>query len=596
MNSKHTLTWFIIAVALFAFIFAYRFFERPAGPQSLQILPGLLPSAVTAVQVSPLNAAEISAVSTNSNWLLIQPVVYPAQSAAIAGLLGVLQKLSAAVLISPAELSQTHDANAQYGFDAPQISLVIQSGDDRREILVGNKTAPGDQVFLHVVGSEGVYVTDTSWLKFIPQSANDWRDPALVTGENNYDSITLTNGAKIITLDYNATNRLWQMIQPLTARANSDYISKALQQLQTARASQFVTDNSNADLTAFGLQPADLDLWLDRGTNVAAAIHFGKSSTNDSSQLFARREGWSTIVTTPREPVSPWYGAVNDFRDPYLLELTAPVAEIELIGPKTNHYSIQRKDANTWQIPGETFPVDPDTVQYLISALVHLRVCEFVKDVVTPAELPGYGLATPSRQIILRSAIGDTNAVIAGLLFGNSTTNEVYVRRADENFIYAVTPEDYGRLPEGAPWEFRDRRIWNFKESEVAKITVRQNGKTLDMIRNGANQWSVGAGSQGVINGPALEEVAHDLGDMEAVVWWSRGVSDPAQFGLKPGNLSVTVTLKNGSALTTDFGSSLSGQTSLAAVTLDGERWVYIFSPAVYQLVMSYLAAPVNTP
>jgi hypothetical protein len=596
MNSKHTLTWFVIAVALFAFIFVYHIFQRSSGPQSLQVLPGLLPSAVTAIQINPNGAPEISAVSTNSSWVLTQPVVYPAQSAAIEGLLGALQKLQAAVRISPAELSQTHDANAQYGFDSPQISLAIQSGDDRREILIGNKTAPGDQVFLRVVGTEGVYVTDTSWLKFIPQSAADWRDPALVGGENNYDSITLTNGAEVITLDYNATNRLWQMNQPLSARANGDYISKALRQLQAARVSQFVTDSSNLDLAAFGLQPAGLDLWLGRGTNVAAAIHFGKSSTNDSSQLYARREGWSAIVTTPKEPLSPWYGAVNDFRDPYLLELTAPVAEVEMIGPGTNHYFIQRKDASTWQIPGETFPVDPDTVQYLIQALTRLRVSEFVKDVVTPAQLPAYGLAAPSRQIILRSAIGDTNTVIAQLLFGSTTTNEVFVRRADENFIYAVAPEDYGRLPEGPAWGFRDRRIWNFTEGDVAKITVHQNGKTLDMIHNGANQWSLAAGSQGVINGPAIEEVAHDLGDMEAVVWWARGVSDPAPLGLKPGNLSITITLKNGQALTTDFGAPLSGQTSLAVVTLDGERWVYIFSPAVYQLVMSYLFAPLTTP
>lgn len=601
MNSKHTLTWFVIAIALFAFIFVFELFQRSTAPESLSILPGLRPSAVTSLQVSPKNALEISAVRTNDAWVLTQPVAYPAQSAAIEGLLDTLQKLRADVRITPAELRQTQDANAQYGFDSPQISLVIQSGDDRREILVGNKTAPGDQVFLRVVGTEGVYVTGAGWLKSIPSSITGWRDPALVTGENNYDSIALTNGTEVVMLNYSVSNHLWKMSQPLSARANSDYITKALRQLQTARVSQFISDNPNVDLTAYGLQPAALDLWLGRGTNAVAALHFGKSTTNDSSGVFARRDGWNAIVTTPKDPVAAWSGTVNDFRDPYLLELTAPVAQVELIGPGTNHYSLQRKDANTWQIPGQAFPVDSDTVQYLISTLARLRVAEFVKDAVTPAVLPAYGLAAPARQIILRSAIDDTNAVIAQLLFSASTnevgslTNEVFVRRTDENFIYAITPEDYGRLPEGAAWEFRDRRFWNFTENDVAKITVHQNGKTLVITHNGPNHWVLTAGS-GAIVPAALEETVHDLGNMAAVVWWARGISDPAQYGVKPGSLSLTLTLKNGQDLTTDFGSPLSGQTSLAVVTLAGERWVYIFPPELYQLVMSYLAIPASGP
>ena len=173
-----------------------------------------------------------------------------------------------------------------------------------------------------------------------------------------------------------------------------------------------------------------------------------------------------------------------------------------------------------------------------------------MKDVVTPADLPAYGLTPPARQIVLRSAIGDTNAVIAQLLFGSALTNEVFVRRADENFIYAITPEDFTRLPEGPPWQFRDRNIWNFSENDVAQITIRQNGKMLQMVHNAPNQWSLAAGSQGVINPPAIEEVAHDLGTMTAVAWWARGVDNPADYGLKPGNLSITVTLKNGQTYT----------------------------------------------
>lgn len=607
MNSKHTLTWFVLAVALCAFIAGYRFFERSVVAPPSVILPGLRPLSVTSIQVSPRNMPEIYAQHTNDAWILTQPVSYPAQATAVDALLDALRKLKVATRITPAELSQNHDSDSDYGFTSPAFSLVIQSSDERREILVGNETTPGDQVFLRVVGLEGVFVTDNTWLKYIPKSANDWRDTSLVSGQKGYDSITITNSTKnnepqIVELHCDPATHLWKMTYPLTARANGNYIANALQQLQAARVSQFVTDDPNADLTAYGLQPASLDIWLAQGSNEVSAIHVGKTSPNDSAQAFAKREGWNAIVNTAKGPLSPWFGTVNDFRDPHLLEPTSQVAEIEMIGPDTNHFSLQRTENNGWKIPGETFPVDADNVQTLIQILADLQVSDFVKDVVTPAEWPADGLAPPTNQIILRSAIGDTNAVIAQLLFGTTRTNAVYVRRADENFIYAITPDDYARVmtvndsvPYGQPWQFRDRRIWNFTETDVAQISVRQNGKILQMAHHGPNQWSLTAGS-GFINTAAIEDVAHDLGNMAAVVWMARGPTDPPGFGLKPGNLSITVTLKNGQSNTVDFGAPVSTQTACAAVTLDGQRWVFIFPPDVFQLVKSYLAISPNVP
>ena len=594
MNSKHTLTWFILAVVLFAFIVGYRFFERSTVVAPLAILPDLRPLAVTTVEVSPRNAAEISAVNANGAWALTHPVVYPAQATAIESLLTALQKLKPVMRLSPAEASQNH---SQFGFNSPSASLVIQSGDKRDEILVGDKTPPGDGVYVQVVGRDGIFITDIDWLKYIPQSANEWRDTALAGDTTDCDSILLTNGTRIIELHRDPASHLWQMVRPLAARANGDYIADALQKLQTARVSQFITDNPNTDFSAFGLQPANLDLWLQHGTNFLTSVHVGKASTNDSTEVFAKRDRWNAVVTTPVQPLSVWMRAVNEFRDPYLLELTAPVAEIEMIGPGTNHFVLQRQGANGWTIPGEKFPVDAGSVQSFIQMLAGLRVSEFAKDVATPADFPAYGLATPSRQIIVRSAIGDTNAVIAQLLFGAARTNAVFVRRSDENAVYAISPEDFGNLPAGPSWQFRERRIWNFSAGDVAKITVRQNGKTMEVLHNGPNQWSLAPGSQGIITPTGIEYTAQNLGDLavgSAQEWWARGEMDP-RFGFKPGNLSVTATLKDGRTYTLDFGAQ-GGNTALAAVTLEGERWVFICPADLYYFITTYLVLSPHVP
>ena len=178
MNSKTTGIWFAIAAALFALIYIFQHFLRPAAPESSCLLPELRPAAVTSVQVIPSGALEIRADRTNGDWLLTKPIAYPAQQAAIESLLDALPKLAAATRISAAESRGHRDADTEFGFETPRLSLVIEAGGQRWQLPVGNEIPPGDPVFLRVVGMVGAFVTDADWLKFI-RPANDWR----ATGE-----------------------------------------------------------------------------------------------------------------------------------------------------------------------------------------------------------------------------------------------------------------------------------------------------------------------------------------------------------------------------------------------------------------------------
>jgi hypothetical protein len=595
MNSKTTGIWFVIAAALLAFIFVFEHYLRPvvAGPAPL--LPNLRPAAVTGVQVFQPNAPEISAERTNGGWFLTRPLSYPAQTAAIGALLDALQKI-APVRFSAAELRERKDYESEFGLDHPQASLVIIADGQNWRLEVGNRTAPGDQVYLRVVAMDGVAVADAAWLNFIPHAGDEWRDTALVNaGQNDFEWIVLTNNAKGIAIELrrDPTNHLWRILRPSGARADTDHITDLLQRLAAASVTRFVTDDPNADLTAFGLQPADLDLWLGRGTNLVAAVHVGKSPTNDASQVYAKREGWNTVVTTAREPLVSWRGAVAGFRDMRLFELTAPAAEIEVRG--SNHFILRQQGSNDWQIVGEKYPADADKVQLFIKALADLRIAEFVKDAVTKPDLTNYDLAAPQREIILRSKTGDTNAVIAELDFGAVQTNGIFVRRPDENFVYAVKEQDFNLLPDAA-WEFRDRRIWNFRVEDVAQITIHQDGKTRQIVHNGSGKWSLAAGSQGFIEDKNIEQTVQMFHQLFAVGWVAHNFAGP-EIGIYTNNLQITFELKSGEKDTVDFGAEYpQSQTALAGVTLDGERWGFVLPPALYQLAASYLTIPLNVP
>src|SRR5207249_1552108 len=127
--------------------------------------------------------------------------------------------------------------------------------------------------------------------------------------------------------------------------------------------------------------------------------------------------------------------------------------------------------SNSWRVMPQDFPADSVMVTNLLAGLTGMEILQFVKDVVTEPDLPAYGLASPSRQYILRTATNNaatpTNCLIAEVHFGTNQEDKVFVRRTDESFVYAVKRSDVEHLP-AASWHLRERQIWNFSESDIA--------------------------------------------------------------------------------------------------------------------------------
>jgi hypothetical protein len=592
MKSNTTPIWFVLAAVLAGFIWFAEKHLQPAPPVNDNLLPGLNAAEVTELEIIPAGERKITIVRTNQSWVLREPFDYPAQKTAVDSLLEVLGKVSPVLRLTAAEMESHKNAEAEFGFDNPQFHLDVTAGDQSWHLLVGNRTAPGDGVYVQQVGGAGAFVTDLNWLQFLPHNATEWRETRLIPVSDETDWIVITNGAKVTELRNNPTNHIWYIIRPEPVRrADAGVIATALQQLRGAQVTRFVTDDPKADLTAFGLQPADLDLWLGHGTNLTDALHLGKESTEKPGQVYAKREGWNSIVTAAKDDLLPWHGSANDFRESRLLDFSAPVTGIEV--QDTIPWALQLHGSNEWQVVGEKFPVDNANVENLIALLGNLRTAEYVKDVVSAADLQNFGLATNTRAFTIHFADGTTNALIFGGVDTNK--NEVFVKRADEDFVYALSFNDVSRLPAG-DWQLRERRLWNFSVTNVASIIVKEGDKTRQIKRLGTRVWTLAEGSQGMVDLVGLEETANIFGHLAAAQWVPHNNTAMEKYGLGGTNaVSVTFALKTGENYTVDFGSEFQWQndlTAVAAVTLDGERWAFLFPPALYPLLDAYLKIP----
>jgi hypothetical protein len=596
MSSKNTWLWLTAAAALFAFIFLFeRFRPRPdAGPAYL--LPGLNANAVKTVQIRPAGQIDIRVERTNGGWQLMEPVAYPAQNTNVQKLLDALQQATVAHRISEKEFRKDPKAGENFGIEPPQLSLIL---DSRPPVFFGHRTSPGDQVFVRVPGVEGVAVVDADVLNLFPRDANSWRDTTLADFKaGSFDRISVTNTMKSqwsFVLERDPTNKLWAMISPLKVRADTEKVEDAMQRLDKLRVRQFISDDPKADLESFGLQPPALTLALGDGTNLLLALDFGKELTNSPGLIYARRRDQNAVVTISTNALGLWNASYDVFRDRHLVTLLGAIESIHIAGD--DEFILQWETNTTWRIPSQDFPVDQTLATRLARNLSELQVADFEKDsVVTKADLATYGLAPPARKFILTWAASPTATnQPTELDFGTNTNHQIFAQRLGEeaHAVYGIAPVDFEALP-SASWQLRDRHIWNFDVNDVSQLTIRQNGKTRGIVRNGTNGWSLATGSSGMINDSAIEDTTRELGHLTAFSWVGRGASKLADFGIAPGGYQLTIELKKGEKFEVQFGKPTALGSVYASVMLNGESWIFEFPPDLYPSVQFCLMIPAS--
>jgi hypothetical protein len=596
MNSKSTWVWITIAALLFAAVFAVEKFGNKPPPALVALLPGFRAAAVTSVQFVPAGQLEIRAERTNGTWRLVKPITYPAQAASIEALLAALQQLALSHTISGAEERQHKNAAEEFGF-APRTTLTLTSGDEPKQLLIGSRTAHGDQIYVKVVGVEGVFVVDAQLLLFLPATPNQWRDTALVDLRGlAFDRIVVSNETVALQLQRATTNSPWRLINPIPARADNKRLDESLQKLQTTRVQSFVTDDATADGEVFGFHSPELELALAQGTNLLVALQFGKSPTNDSTLIYARRSGQPSVVTVERQALDLWRAAkLNDFRDPHLVTLTGLVEEIEVTGAAA--FTLQHPDNSPWRLGGSDLPIDAGLVAEFLQTFSGAPILDY-KDSITPSDLPKYGLAEPTRQIILRAREnnGRTNPPLAEIAVGDVKDELVYVQRADEkNSVYALGIVDYGRLL-AAPWRFRERQLWRFSETNAVRLTLQRGDRKSELRRVGANSWAFAPGSQGLINGAEVEKTVQRFGNLNAEGWLGRGEADRARLGFTTNHLVVTIELKDGTKHEVGFCGTAPDGYPYAEIKLDGETWFFEFPLAPYKFLEFTLLNPAAFP
>ncbi len=583
MSRKTTINLVLLAAVLFTYVWFFERGKEAAARKQALLFESFRPDLVKSIEVSRTNATTrlpflITLERHGEEWAFSNPA-YPAQPTGIENLLRTIAQLPRRAHINASEL-MAGDLKA-FGLNPPSAAIVITSPTNRVRLEIGSRTPIADQVYVQVVGSPGIYLTDSSLLQHLPETETQWRDPRLINFSGLvFDRIHLRAGARITEVERDRTNLLWKISKPITARADSNSVAQLLRDLHDARVASFVKDTPVSDLERFGLQPPEAEVFLALDTNELASVEFGNSPTNDPAHFYARLSQRTNIVLVDKDFVERMRIPYKALQDTRLISIPASVDRIEVQANSTN-FSVLRQPNGLWRFAEpENGWADRSLVTDLILNINSLRILDFAKEVPSESDLTRSGLLPPKRQysfyLSQTNAAGLPTNVLAGQVeFGTDVLEKIYVRRKDEVPVYFTSFPDVHGLPSNA-WELRERSIWNFSSTNVLSIRLVKAGETNLLSRTAAGQWSADP-----IKNAALEEVIFRLGQLRAQAWVAHGTQRAAAFGFVPPAETLLVELRSGEKT----------QTLTLHVGIRGRNTIYCMStleadgvPTIFQI------------
>ncbi len=304
---------------------------------------------------------------------------------------------------------------------------------------MGDLSPAGDEVFLSLVGGTSIFLTSADLLKNVPANKDRWRDPTLLNlSPVPFNVLTIRSAARELQLRRDPSSQLWYLVRPVAARADSPKVNDLLEQLQEIPIARFVSDDSQADLEAYGLQSSPqtpyLTLLFSNGLNRVASLQIGSSPTNAPEMVYARRQETSNIVMVARETLGAWQGDYTNFLDQHFISL--PPSLIESIDTRGEDNFIVRKATNgAWNVEGrENFQADAGLMEFWLSTLTNITTA-IEKTVV--ADFTEYGLTNPALRYTIQFNPGLGSNSVAHLEFATNKNGQVFERRTDEDFLPA---------------------------------------------------------------------------------------------------------------------------------------------------------------
>ena len=234
--------------------------ETAAAPASAApVILKVNAADVTQIAIKQKQSDPVTLQKADANkWQITEPKPYRADQEAVASMLSTLSGLSADRVVE-----EKASDRKQYGLDPPAVEVDI-TGKGTRQLLLGDDTPAGGDVYAALAGDPRVFTVSSYNKTSLAKSLNDLRDKSLLTvSPDKVSRVELLRKGQEI--EFDRTKDGWQILKPASSPADSSAVNDLVRSLTSA----------TMQLSASGT--SDPAVEFARGTPIATAKLTGDS-------------------------------------------------------------------------------------------------------------------------------------------------------------------------------------------------------------------------------------------------------------------------------------------------------------------------------
>ena len=230
------------------------------------------------------------------------------------------------------------------------------------------------------------------------------------------------------------------------------------------------------------------------------------------------------------------------------------VANIEIISAFGLTTTILVKQNDQWLVETmDNYPADQTAVKELLDKVAEMKTIQRASS--NPEKQAVFQVDSSGVEAKLTDASGN----LLAHLFAGKTTPEIfnsYVRAADSNDVYIVQGNLKLTLDKGYR-SWRDRAIFSFLKEDVTHLTIGSEEEEIELQIDAAGAWQMLKPLVSAADGTEVEAITELMSSLETDDFAEP--KDLSEYGLDAPKMSVTATLKDGSARTLLIGVEESG-------------------------------------
>ena len=268
-------------------------------------------------------------------------------------------------------------------------------------------------------------------------------------------------------------NGVWQVVAPISAKADESELSGIMANLASAQVTRVVDENP-ADLKDYGLATPRIEIdFKAAGDKDYHRLFIGEKSPT-GTDVFAKRDAEKRVFLMPTYQESTFNRSTFDLRDKTLLKFDRD--KVDGVEVTTGGKSLQlAKTGSDWKIAR---PIqargDFSSVEGLIGRVQSAQVKSIVTDEASSADLKKYGLDKP--DVMLQVSAGSAKATL--VVGGKADNNTLYARDASRPAVVTIESSLADELKKSAD-DYRRKDIFEFRAFTANRIELTRTGQSI---------------------------------------------------------------------------------------------------------------------